>query len=727
MRFLYLKLFLLSFLVLNTVNASLLFTTENNGTDDSQFFIDSEDVATDFIDLKFGVSNTAKFRFDIANNKFVLNKNLDLSNNQLLNTRIENLASAPTCDTTTTGKIYHNTTDNNSYICNGSAWEQIDGGADNLGNHIATANIQLNGNYLSNDGDNEGVFVDTEGHVGIGTPKPIYNLDIQDANSTARLRLLGHGAGYTNAGIILEAGDDTNYRGLGMFMHDYGGKTEWYAGTPYADSDSFVIAHQSGASGHEEITAQTTNALMTISNSGRMGIGTNTPSASLDVKKAELANSGKAIGINFEQNLKAASDNDILSALYIKPTFDDDGHSGVKHNALIVEGGNVGIGTSSPTSKLHIAGDIRHTASLVSQGANYASTWMRFNEHKWGNSLILGAGGLTVLGSGESSSQVKSNVSASDETLYLSSDGAIKFVTKLQSGWNSRVEPMTILSDGRIGIGTNSPKAQLHIATGNDVDLTSEDNPLTIGSTSGENIAIDGNEILARNNGAGAPLYLALENGATVSIGSGAGSSYKLNLPNDTSNDVGRARANRWDTYSDSRVKKNQKLITNGLEIINKLQPKRYIQYGSKFKDGKLKLTGNGEVTYGLIAQEMQDVLPEAVYQPEDETKDLWSVNYEKVIPFLISGEQELNKKIEGLADSDSENSNITDFVTSFFHNLFTKIKTWLADTENGIEKINSQEVEAEKICLKKSNGEKVCIDGDKLEMLMNHQSGSSS
>jgi len=43
---------------------------------------------------------------------------------------------------------------------------------DNLGNHTATANIQTNGNYISNDGDNEGLFVSTTGNVGIGTNAP---------------------------------------------------------------------------------------------------------------------------------------------------------------------------------------------------------------------------------------------------------------------------------------------------------------------------------------------------------------------------------------------------------------------------------------------------------------------------------------------------------------------------------------------------------------------------
>jgi hypothetical protein len=53
-------------------------------------------------------------------------------------------------------------------------WEEDSGGAgaDNLGNHTATVNIQMNGHWLSNDGGNEGVYVDASGNVGIGTSNP---------------------------------------------------------------------------------------------------------------------------------------------------------------------------------------------------------------------------------------------------------------------------------------------------------------------------------------------------------------------------------------------------------------------------------------------------------------------------------------------------------------------------------------------------------------------------
>lgn len=50
--------------------------------------------------------------------------------------------------------------------------------ADNLGNHSATKNINLNSNYLSNDGGNEGIRIDNVGNVGIGNNAPNAKLDV---------------------------------------------------------------------------------------------------------------------------------------------------------------------------------------------------------------------------------------------------------------------------------------------------------------------------------------------------------------------------------------------------------------------------------------------------------------------------------------------------------------------------------------------------------------------
>ncbi len=56
------------------------------------------------------------------------------------------------------------------------------GGADSLGDHTATQNIQLGSNWLSGDGGNEGLRIDGSGNVGIGTASPAEKVVVQDGN-----------------------------------------------------------------------------------------------------------------------------------------------------------------------------------------------------------------------------------------------------------------------------------------------------------------------------------------------------------------------------------------------------------------------------------------------------------------------------------------------------------------------------------------------------------------
>lgn len=124
---------------------------------------------------------------------------------------------------------------------------------------------------------------------------------------------------------------------------------------------------------------------------------------------------------------------------------------------------------------------------------------------------------------------------------------------------------------------------------------------------------------------------------------------YAVHLPNNATIGIGQGRANAWTTYSDSRVKSNQQQLENGLALINKMIPKTYFHHNGNIEDGILNITDSGEQTLGFIAQELYEVLPEAVQKPEDENQSLWSVNYDKVIPVTVKAIQELNKKIEAL------------------------------------------------------------------------------
>lgn len=122
--------------------------------------------------------------------------------------------------------------------------------------------------------------------------------------------------------------------------------------------------------------------------------------------------------------------------------------------------------------------------------------------------------------------------------------------------------------------------------------------------------------------------------------------SFRLDLPNFATDGGGRGRSNAWVTYSDSRVKSNQEPLTYGLDEIMMLKPKRYYHHSSTFDSGKLNL-GDGSLTLGLIAQEVYPVIPEIVYKPNDESKDLWSLDYTKLVPVLIKAIQEQQELIK--------------------------------------------------------------------------------
>jgi hypothetical protein len=89
---------------------------------------------------------------------------------------------------------------------------------------------------------------------------------------------------------------------------------------------------------------------------------------------------------------------------------------------------------------------------------------------------------------------------------------------------------------------------------------------------------------------------------------------------------------------SDRRLKDNIKPITNASEKINKIGG-----YEFDWNDNQELYKGHD---VGVIAQEIEEVLPEVVETREDGYK---AVDYKKIVPLLIEGIKDLQKQIDEL------------------------------------------------------------------------------
>jgi len=304
---------------------------------------------------------------------------------------------------------------------------------------------------------------------------------------------------------------------------------------------------------------------------------------------------------------------------------------------LINAGNGVGINTNSPTAALHVNGEIR-----LGQGSNeyHIREVLGADPDPWCS--YISSNGIAI-----------GNDAGTNRQMFMFTDGVgsnnVFTVATSENSGSSWQADFVIQQNGRVGIGTTSPGYPLQIDGGTDASL-SGGGWLTVGPTTSNNITIDNNEIMARNNGAAASLnfnsgsgdVFMCNGGGDVGIGDNS-ASYQLDVNGDI-------ECTTLHETSDVRFKKDISSITDALTIVSDLRGVKYAWDRDAFPN-----KGFDEYRHlGLIAQEVQSVLPEAVVADK---QGYMSVNYSHLTPLLIEAVKDLKAENDQIKSEQVEKS----------------------------------------------------------------------
>jgi hypothetical protein len=269
--------------------------------------------------------------------------------------------------------------------------------------------------YLSDGLGNDSALAVSTTAVGIGTSSPAGKLHISGDGAAANLiRLQNTGAG-----------------------------TNGFFDISVTSTEAQVIANYSTTAIPMLFLTGAAERLR-ITSTGNVGIGTSSPNTKLDVNGTiNVRNNGYEFGRITTNNVSGVDGG--LTFQYIT--------GGVFTNGLLLDAaGNVGIGTSSPASKLDVnqtnqSGDndfIRLTTDATSGSLSLGIYPSSGNSLSFiGSNALFSSGGVTRL-----------NAGAGGSLLSMNTDSIVVYVS---SGAANPVERMRIDSSGNVGIGTTAP------------------------------------------------------------------------------------------------------------------------------------------------------------------------------------------------------------------------------------------------------------------------------
>jgi hypothetical protein len=516
----------------------------------------------------------------------------------------------------------------------------------------------------------------SSGNVGIGNSSPAFKLDVTgqiQSSSDVRVKKTGSDTVASGPFFYLNSGDGSNNGNIIQLNA----------------SNGLDIWNSIGGSYTKKLTLDT---------SGRLGIGTASPSAPLTFAPS----TGRKVGFyqgteGYSIGVEASNFKFVTDASAVFTWANGSTYSSATEYMRLDSSGNLGLGVTPSAwqstrkayqvlgsslsavgnntflgNNFYSDGTSRYIATafaqLYSQESDGGHKWYTAPSGTAGNAITftqamtLNASGSLLVGTTNS---VGSSIAASGSltsiaggflnNLYFSggwkyADNGFAWGTYIDSGSYvfvsapnnssgfaaaaSPTERMRIDSSGRLGVGASNPTAQLMVAGVGGSGWTGGGRN-TIYLYNTNSSANQSNFITFGSAGLASACFIGND------ITADGTTRNQLNVQAGASGGVFLGNtATAWASASDERLKNVTGTYTNALADIAKIKPIKFTWKSDE--DNKPQV--------GVVAQSVEDVVPEAVTKgrmsAEDETEYL-SVKYTELIPLLIASIQELKTEFE--------------------------------------------------------------------------------